>query len=108
MKLRELDENTIHKIQAARGGHVIFAPSGSAMWSSCPGSLIPNLMSEDTAGMDAAEGTVGHEIAEQWLTSGKRPTHLLGTIITIQEKYEAFDIEVTWEMLDYVEEYIRW
>lgn len=104
----KLDEATIHAIQEARGGHVIFAPSGSALWTACPGGLIPNLLAEDTAGYDAAEGTVGHQIAEEWLTSGKRPLHRLGEIIQVAERAEVHDIEVTWEMLDYIEEYVQW
>lgn len=108
MKIRELDEETIHKIQEARGGHVIFAPSGSAMWSTCPGSLIPNLLTVDSAGYEAAEGTVAHEVADTWLTADARPTHLLGQTITIHEPQESFDVEVTWEMLDHVEQYVEW
>lgn len=104
----QLTDRQIAAIQKARGGHSIFSPSSSAMWSQCPGSLIPNLLSGDTAGRDAAEGTVGHEVAEEWLNSGRRPIHLVGTTRTIQEAYEAFEIEITWEMLDYIEQYVEW
>lgn len=104
----KLDDKLIHEIQKARGGHVIFAPSGSAMWANCAGSLLPNLLVEDSAGEDAAEGSVGHEIAEQWLKAGRRPTHRVGEIVEIRERYEAFNIEITWEMLDYVQEYVDW
>lgn len=118
-------------IEAASGGHSIFAPSGSAMWLTCSGSLIPNLTAPDTAGIDAAEGTVGHEVAEEWLTRIKvqnedpdpelttagspydlidwcAPREWIGQVRTIQERTEAFDIEITEEMLAYVRQYVEW
>lgn len=104
----QLTDRQIDVIQKARGGHSIFSPSSSAMWSTCPGSLIPNLLSGDNAGQDAAEGTVGHEVAEEWLTSDRRPIHLVGTTRTVQEAHESFEVEITWEMLDYIEQYVEW
>lgn len=92
------------------GGHSIFAPSGSAMWLWCSGSLIANLLEEDDGSYEAAEGTVAHELAEQWLKTGTRPDHRLGEIVVISEGEgkPSYNIEVDEVMLDYVEEYVRW
>jgi hypothetical protein len=92
------------------GGHSIFAPSGSAMWLWCSGSLIANLLEEDDGSYEAAEGTVAHELAEQWLKTGVKPVHRLGETVVISEgegKPEYY-IEIDEVMLDYVEEYVRW
>ena len=94
----------LKKLAAKLGDHSVFAPSSSAMWTACAGSLIPNVLSEDTAGEAAAEGTVAHGVAETWLKSGKKPKHLIGTI----ERVEGFDIEITHSMLDFVEQYVTW
>lgn len=88
--------------------HSIFSPSGSAMWANCSGSLIPNLFAKDTAGEDAAEGTVAHGVAEQWLKDGECPEHLIGTVETITEGDQSFDIEIDASMLEYVGQYVDW
>lgn len=84
--------------------HSIFSPSGSSMWAYCSGSLIPNLFAKDTAGEDAAYGTVAHGVAEQWLKAGEQPTHLIGTV----EKIGEFEIEIDGSMMEYVEQYVNW
>lgn len=88
--------------------HSIFSPSGSAMWAYCSGSLIPNLFANDEISEDTAYGSVAHGVAEQWLKSGERPDHLIGTVETIVEGEQQFDIEIDESMLDYVQEYIDW
>lgn len=90
------------------GEHSIFSPSGSAMWANCSGSLIPNLFARDTAGEDAAQGTVAHGIAEQWLRSGEEPRHLIGTTQVIEEGDQSFEIEIDGSMLEYVGQYVDW
>lgn len=92
------------------GGHSIFAPSGSAMWLWCSGSLIANLLEEDDGSYEAAEGTVAHELAEQWLKTGDRPSHRVGEVVTVceGEGKPEYRIEIDEVMLDYVAEYVLW
>lgn len=92
------------------GGHSIFAPSGSAMWLYCSGSLIANLLEEDDGSYEAAEGTVAHELAEDWLRTGIKPVHRLGEVVWIQERpgKPVYEVEIDEVMLDFVEEYVHW
>lgn len=94
--------------QLADGGHSIFSPSASAMWTACSGSLVPNLLAPDDVGIDAATGTVAHGIGELWLKTGKKPRHLLGTTEIVIEGDRQYEIEIDAEMLDYVQEYFDW
>jgi len=88
----------------AAAGHSAFSPSGSKMWLTCSGSLIPNILAGDSAGKDAAEGIVAHSVAEKWLRTGKWPLHMLGEVVN----QDGYDIEITEEMLAYVEDYVAW
>lgn len=76
------------------------------MWTGCSGSLIPNLFVEDSAGEDAATGTVAHGIAEQWLRTGIKPVELIGTTTIIDEGDEQFEIDIDEEMFDYIQDYV--
>ncbi len=105
MILQPIDITEINK---RLGGHTIFSPSGSAMWSTCSGSLLPNLYAKDSAGIDAAYGTVAHGVGETWLRSGEKPKHLIGTVEKVVEPSETFEIEIDNAMLDYVEQYVDW
>lgn len=98
----------LEAVQLKLGSHSVFAPSASAMWLNCSGSLIPNLLADDDAGYDAAEGTVAHGVAERWLKTGLRPTELVGTVEVVDEGHEKFEIEITDSMLDHVERYVDW
>lgn len=89
-------------------GHSIFAPSSSAMWLHCSGSLIANLLAPDDAGEDAAYGTVGHSVGEEWLREGVKPSHRLGEVVQVQEGDTTFSITIDHRMLDYVEHYVIW
>lgn len=118
-------------------GHSIFGPSSSAMWLNCAGSLIPHIQAPDNAGEDAAYGTVGHSVGEEWLNRIKdrreaclqehdpdpldeddefkqdfidscAPTDWIGRVITIKNRSSEFPIEITEEMLYYVREYVEW
>lgn len=111
-------------IKEAHGSHSIFAPSGSVIWLNTPGCLIPNILAPDSAGYDAAYGTVGHECGEQWLKAipdicwgmgqlaanqidEAEPRHRLGEIVIVKERDTEFEIEIDQEMLDYVRLYVE-
>lgn len=90
------------------GNHSIFSASGSGLWMHCAGGLLPNLLAPDEAKEEAAEGTVAHGVGELWLRTCKKPSHLIGTVQTIKEGDRSYDIEITVEMLHYVQEYFDW
>lgn len=90
------------------GGHSVFAPSSSKMWLNCAGSLVPNLLAPDSAGEDAAYGTVGHAVGEMWLRAGKAPRHLIGTTKWVESGDWGYVIPIDEVMFDHVERYIRW
>lgn len=88
----------------AAKGHSVFSPSGSKMWLTCLGSLIPNVLADDESSEEAAEGTVAHSLAEEWLRTGKRPRGVVGMI----EVVDDHEIEITEEMLAYVGDYVSY
>lgn len=90
------------------GAHSIYAPSSSAMWSECAGSLIPNLLAPDSAGVDAAWGTVAHEITEEWLKSGERPDYRVGETWHVEAGGKTYEIAVDDEMLEFIHDNVRW
>ncbi|QPB11468.1 exonuclease [Providencia phage Kokobel1] len=104
-----MEKSFLHRLMLAceDDGHSIFAPSYSATWMLCPGALVPSVLEDDDAGYEAAEGTVAHEIAEEWLRSGKRPDQYLNTIRQYRENGKEFDIPITFEMFDYLREYVE-
>lgn len=84
-------------------GHSIFAPSYSATFLNCAGSLIPSIAAEDNAGWEAAEGTVFHDLINEWQNYG-RPDDWLGDIKIITKKNgDIFSIEVVEDMFSYAE-----
>lgn len=86
----------------ASEGHSAFSPSSSKMWTVCSGSLIPNIMAEDESSEEAAEGTVAHGIAEEWVRTGKRPKGIVG----LTEVVDDHEIEITDEMIAFVGDYV--
>jgi hypothetical protein len=90
------------------GGHSVFSPSGSKMWLGCAGSLIPNLFAPDDSGRDAAYGTVGHMVGEEWLKTGMRPKYLLGRREFVQAGEWGYLIDIDETMFEYVKRYVDW
>lgn len=82
-------------------GHSIFGPSSAHRWMRCPRSLIAGHLAGDRPTYFAAEGSIAHWLAEDWLTNGNPYRHL-GSVHT----KDGFDIEITEEMISYVEEYV--
>lgn len=85
-------------------GHSIFGASGSSMFLACSGSLIPNVLAPDAAGFDAAWGTVAHGFTEQWLKTGRCPTHLIGTKEFVESGEWGFVIDIDDEMAYHAEQ----
>lgn len=78
------------------------------MYLNCPGALIPNLLAPDTAGVDAAYGTVAHGVTETWLKDGRKPKHLIGTREWVDAGEWGFLIDIDEEMLGYAEMCVDW
>lgn len=83
-------------------GHSIFGPSSAHRWMRCPRSLIAGHLAGDRPSYYAAEGSVAHWLAEDWLLNGEPYRHLG----SVHEK-DGFEIEITEEMISYVEEYVN-
>lgn len=105
MTEHRVDLNSLAK---DRGSHSSFGPSSSAMWLACSGSLIPNLLAPDNAGIDAAYGSIAHMVTETWLKSGKKPVHLLGEKEWVESGDWGFLIEIDEVMLDHAQSCVDW
>jgi len=84
------------------GKHSILSASSCERWWNCPGSVnackdIPNPTS-----VYAAEGTVAHALAEEFL---RNPKQDLDKLIGTTRVQEGFKIEITEEMVDAVLDY---
>lgn len=101
-KLLKLTLDDVARMAAK--GHSAFSPSGSKMWLTCLGSLIPNILADDDSSAEAAEGTVAHGIAEEWIRTGKRPKGIVGLV----EIVDDHEIEITDEMMAYVGDYVAY
>jgi hypothetical protein len=124
---------TSEDIRRVNNGHSLFAPSSSKMHSTCLASLLLNFGIVDPGSPDAAYGTVGHEIGEQWLKSLLSQYDLLlghpseeeidaaapdrlGEIVYIpiqkapddQEPTRFHDVVVDEEMYMHVRRYVAW
>lgn len=85
-------------------GHSVFSPSASEMTMTCEESLVINVLADDHQTYEAAEGTVAHGLGELWVKSGVRPDDQIGFI----EVVGGFDIEITEEMIGFVEDFYDW
>ncbi len=100
-----LDEDQIR--EAESNGHSLFGASSWHRKLTCPGSVMAEFGLPDTAGIEAAEGTIAHEIAAFWLEYGLERQdfdHEIGKV----HKVKHFEITVTGEMLDAIREYVDW
>lgn len=93
-------------------GHSIFAPSYSATWLNCAGSLHPSLYADDSAGYDAAVGTVFHKVMHEWLTVD-RPDSWLGNVEIVAKRYgpvdePPFEVEIDEDMFTFGEDCIAY
>lgn len=84
-------------------GHSVFSPSGGEMTMTCEESLYLNAIAEDKQTYEAAEGTVAHAMAEEWLKDGERPDHRVGETFEVN----GFEIEVDDEMLSFVGDFVK-
>lgn len=84
-------------------GHSVFSPSGGEMSMTCEESLYLNAIAEDKPTFEAAEGTVAHSMAEEWIKTGERPDHRVGETFEVN----GFEIEVTDEMLEFVGDFVK-
>jgi len=89
-------------------GHSIFGASGSSRYLACPGSVRASFGLPDTARYEAAEGTVAHGLAEQWLRTGVKPVDRLGTTETVKLFTGTYEIPIDAAMMAFVEQYVEW
>lgn len=89
-------------------GHSIYGASKSSRFLECLGSLRAEFGLPDTAKYEAAEGTVAHGLAEEWLKTGERPAHRLGTIETVKLHTGTYEIPIDETMLAYAGQYVDW
>jgi hypothetical protein len=103
-----MPDDLISRFGTSRHGHSHFAPSAAAMWLTCAGSLLANVSKGDSAGFDAAYGTVAHRVADAWNQSGKRPDYMLGLELVAQAGGQDWRIKVDETMLGHIERYVDW
>lgn len=84
-------------------GHSVYSPSGGEMTMTCEESLYLNAVAEDQQTFEAAEGTVAHAMAEEWIKTGERPDHRLGETFDVK----GFEIEVDEDMLGFIAEFVK-
>jgi len=87
------------------GYHAKLSPSGAHRWMRCPGSsALEAQYPNDVAGPHAAEGTLAHLLASEYLDdTGQHPFARIGETHEI----DGFTFTVDQIMADYVDDYIR-
>lgn len=114
-------------------GHSVFAPSSGHMHYTCAASLLVNFGKSDHGSPDAAYGTVGHMLGEQWLKGALSeinvfgvnkesylsdewidkwsPTDRIGEIISVDKgggSDESYKITIDEDMIYHVRRYVKW
>lgn len=85
-------------------GHSIFGPSSAHRWMRCPRSLIAGHLAGDRPSFYAAEGSIAHWLAEEWLTAGSARAYALNGTTHVKD---GFEVTIDEEMISYVEEYVN-
>lgn len=82
----------------------VFRPSYASTWANCAGALLPSRHAPDTAGYDAAVGTVFHWLIAEWQQHG-RPDHWINNVLVVEQADTDVTFKVTCdqEMFDYAE-----
>lgn len=81
------------------GFHSSRSPSGAHRYRRCPGSVAAEEGLPDGAGIDAAHGTVFHEIAADCLETGADPLAMIGAMVTTDKGPLPFTLEMATKML---------
>jgi hypothetical protein len=102
------DDRRLSAIRAKyeQGAHSLFSPSSSHAWTVCSAYILLNALQEDEGSPEAAYGTVGHSVAEEWLISGKAPKHLIGRHEIVYAGWWGYAVEITHEMFEYVRQHV--
>lgn len=93
---------------------VLFRPSYSATWLNCEAALLDGRFYPDSAGIEAAIGTVFHDIMNEWLVSGSKPYYRLGTVAEVwkqdanRETDKPFLVEIDEDMFYYGAQCVRY
>lgn len=84
------------------GKHSILSPSGAHRWLECPGSLAACKHIKDETSVDAASGTLTHQMAQAFLTgSGDNYGPCIGETVEV----EGYKFEIDQERIDRVAAY---
>lgn len=99
------------------GAVALFRPSYSPTWLNCEAALLDGRFYPDSAGIEAAVGTVFHDLMHEWLQTNKRPSYRLGHIAEVwqpdanRDEDEPFRVEINEDMfvfgqecLDYIKD----
>jgi hypothetical protein len=84
--------------------HAKLSPSGAHRWMRCPGSVALEAAFPDQSSSYAAEGTLAHTLASEYLDgSGEHPFKRIGQTHVV----DGFTFTVDKAMADYVDDYCR-
>lgn len=64
-------------MNAPARAHALCSPSSAARWMSCAGSVAMEINEPDSESEAAADGTLSHAYAAQWLMAGRAPDELI-------------------------------